>query len=183
MTIVSEFLKTSYRKYRSELRRYSLLLIAPLLLGIVLLLCVQSVTLRQLDSSGENSVRRFRAEAHGIVHELQIVSNSILADSALLDAAKADKRPDDPLTVSFTIQRHLDKSSFVSDVYLISKQQNCIYSRNAYFTYDALSTILDDFTGESIDSLANPDTFGWHILNTNYTAPYYLAAFPDSAVI
>lgn len=183
MTTVSEFLKTSYRKYRSELRRYCLLLIAPLLLGAVLLLCVQSVTLRQLDSSGENSVRRFRAEAHGIVHELQIVSNSILADSALLDAAKADQRPDDPLAVSFTIQRHLDKSSFVSDVYLISKKQNCIYSRNAYFTYDALSTILDDFTGENIESLSNPENLGWHILNTNYTAPYYLAAFPDGDAI
>lgn len=183
MTFISEFLKTSYRKYRSEFRRYSLLLIAPLLLGVVLLLCVQSVTLRQLDSSGESSVHRFRAEAHGIVHELQIVSNSILADSALLEVAKADERPADPLSVSHTIQRHLDKTSFVSDVYLISEKQDCIYSNKAYFTYDALGAILKDFTGESMESLTAPENLGWHILNSNYTAPYYLSAFPDGDAI
>lgn len=179
MKSLLNFLKTSYKKYRSEFRRYSLLLVAPLLLGCVLLACVQTVTLQQLDRSGDDSVRRFRAEAHGIVHELQMVSNSIVADSALQSVAKADARPSDPLTVSQTIQRHLAKSTYVSDAYLISEKQNCIYSRNAYFTYDALGAILDDSTGESVESLSQPDSLGWHILNANYTAPYYISAFPE----
>ncbi len=183
MKSLLNFLKTSYKKYRSEFRRYSLLLIVPLLLGCVLLACVQTVTLRQLDRSGDDSVRRFRAEAHGIVHELQMVSNSIVADSALQSVAKADSRPSDPLTVSQTIQRHLAKSTYVSDAYLISEKQNCIYSRNAYFTYDALGAILDDSTGESVESLSRPDSLGWHILNANYTAPYYISAFPEGDAI
>lgn len=183
MHFLFDFVKTSYKKYRSEFRRYSLLLIAPLLLGCALLLCVQTVTLRQLDRSGDDAVRRFRAEAHGIVHELQMVSNSITADSALQAIAKADSRPADPLSVSQTIQRHLAKSSFVSDAYIVSEKQDCIYSRNAYFTYDALAAILDDSTGESVESLSDPDNLGWHILNANYTAPYYISAFPESDAI
>lgn len=183
MSSLLNFLTTSYKKYRSEFRRYSLLLVAPLLLGCILLLCVQSVTLQQLDRSGDESVRRFRAEANNIVHELQMVSNSIVSDSALQSIAKADSRPDDPLSVSLTIQRHLAKSTFVSDAYLVSEKQNCIYSRNAYFSYDALSAILDDSTGESVESLSDPNSLGWHILNTNYTAPYYISAFPEGDAI
>lgn len=173
----------TFKKFRSELKRYQFLLWAPLLLSCVLLICVNAVTLDQLNKSGEDSVYRFRAEAHGIVRELQIVSDALVADGSLQEIVSDSQAPADPLLVPHIIRKHLTKNTFVSDVYLISEKHGYIYSQDAIYAYDALSTILGDFTGESIESLSNPDTFGWHILNADYTSPYYLAEFPDGEAI
>ena len=173
-------MKTKMRKYRGEFRRYGLLLAVPLLLCLALFFCVRSVMYRQLSENGETAVRGFRAEAYGVLRELQIVSDSIAADGALQEFVTRNARPDDPLSVSRILAAHCGDSPYISDVYLVCPEQSCIYSQKAYFNYDALPVILQDTAGIDPDALTDPDTLGWHILNANYAAPHYITAIPDS---
>lgn len=169
-------LRRKLKKYRHEFRRYSLLIIIPMVLGIVLFLCVRSITYKQLDESGSAAVDRFRAESYGVLHELQIVSESILSDMGLQDYV-AGQRPEDPLRVCESLREHLLSSPYISDVYLICQKQDSIYSSHALFSYDGLELILRDITGSDVANLRDAP-MGWHVLNANYAAPYYLSVFP-----
>lgn len=171
-------LKRKFLKYRHEFRRYSLLIIIPLLLGIILFFCVRSITYRQLNENGDSAVNRFRAEAYSVIRELQIVSESILSDSGLQEYVAMKEQPEDPLRVSQILQEHLVDSPYINDVYLICEKQDCIYSSRALFSYKGLEMILQDVTGSSTTALTDGN-MGWHVLNSNYAAPYYLSFFPD----
>ncbi len=173
-------IKVNFNRYRREFLRYGLLLLIPLLLGCVLFVCVSSVTNRQLNENGESSVQRFRAEVYGVVREMQLVSDSIIADGTLDAAMTQTSAPEDPLAISHLLNSHISHSPYVSDVFLINQAQDHIYSSNAVFAYNALNTILQGITGEDAQALLTAEGLGWHVLNSNYTAPYYLSAFPGS---
>lgn len=170
-------LKKKARKYRHEFRRYSLLIVIPMVLGIVLFFCVRSITYRQLRENGSTAVNRFRAEAHGVLHELQIVSESILSDSGM-QAFVTGARPEDPLQVSESLRKHLLSSPYISEIYLVSQKHDSIYSSRGLFSYDGLNLLLRNITGSDSANLKE-EPMGWHVLNANYAAPYYLSAFPD----
>jgi hypothetical protein len=148
-----------------------------MILGIILFLCVRSITDKQLEENGNTAVKRFRAEAYSVLHELQIVSGSILSDSGLQNYVTG-QRPEDPLQICESLRDHLVSSPYISEVYLICKDQGSVYSSRALFSYAGLDQILKNITGNETTDLEH-ESMGWHVLNSNYAAPYYLSAFPD----
>ena len=169
-----------YKKYRTEFHRYGLLLAAPLVLGIVLFFCVRAVTVGQMQQTGEYEVSRFAAHAHSIVHELDMVGDSLLADSTLRRFVSAPDSGTDPFDIVRTIRAHTSDSGSVSNAYLIVPGHSRVYGDRAYYTYEGLDAILASTIGESAEALEAPDILGWHILNSNYADPYYVAEYPDT---
>lgn len=169
-----------YKKYRTEFHRYGLLLVAPLVLGIVLFFCVRAITIGQMEQAGEYEVSRFAAHAHSIVHELDLAGNSLLADSTLSRFAAAPDSDTDPLDIVHTIQAYTAGSGSVREVYLIIPGHNRVYGKNAYYSYDGLNAILADTIGEGPEALESSDILGWHILNSNFVDPYYVAEYPGT---
>ena len=160
--------------YRSIMRQYRLLLILPLILGIVLFICVQFVTTRQIQQAGEMAAQRFHAQSYGILHEIEIVSDSLLSDGSFRRAMYAlDLDEFDPKEPCGTIRDHIRQSAFVSEVYVINPRQNRIYSDDSYYLYPGRPGTLLDIFPESYDIRLDTDS-GWHILNANYTPPYYI---------
>lgn len=167
--------KRKLKKYRHEFNRYALLIVIPLVLGMVLFFCVRSITGQQLNENGRTAVERFQAEVNGVLRELQMVSDAILSDRSLREYTQADA-PGDPFWVSESLREHLDASRYVSEVFLVSPGQERIISSKAVFSYDALEHILAGIVGN--DPAPGLEE-GWHVLNANYSSPYYLSVFPD----
>lgn len=165
--------------YRSLMRQYRLLLILPLLLGVVLFFCVQIVTTRQIQQAGDMAAQRFHAQSHGILHEIELVSDSLLSDGMFRqDMYSAGGDEFDPMELCNTIRSHIRQSEYVSDVYVISQKQGFIYSDNSYFLYPGRPGTLLEIFPDSYDIRLDTDS-GWHILNANYTPPYYITRLSD----
>ena len=169
-----------YKKYRTEFQRYGLLLAAPLVLGVVLFFCVRAVTVGQMEQVGEYEVSRFAAHAHSIVHELDMVGDSLLADSTLRRFVSDPNSNTDPFDIVHTIRAHTADSGSVNNVYLIVPGHSRVYGESAYYTYEGLDAILASTIGEGAEALESSDILGWHILNSNYADPYYVAEYPGT---
>lgn len=169
-----------YKKYRTEFHRYGMLLAAPLVLGLVLFFCVRAVTVRQMEQAGEYEVSRFAAHAHSIVHELDMVGDSLLADSTLRSFVSDPEQDMDPFDIVRTIRAHTAGSGSVSAAYLIVPGHSRVYSERASYTYDGLGAILASTIGQGPEALEDADILGWHILNSNYADPYYVAEYPGT---
>lgn len=170
-------------KYTGEIKRYSLLLLLPLLLGIVLLVCIHSITSAQIEQRGSETAKHFSANASGILRELQLVSDSLLNDGLFLQEITSDS-VSDPAGLCVVIRNHLHESPYVSNAYVISKKHQHIYSAGSYYLYDGLqsllrSIILQDLndSDEQLPISLNCEP-GWHVLNANYAPPYYVASIP-----
>lgn len=170
----------AYKKYRREFHRYGLLLAAPLVLGVVLFFCVRTVTVGQMKQAGEYEVSRFAAHAHSIVHELDMVGDALLADSTLRRFVSDPDGDTDPFDIVHTIRAHTADSGSVSSAYLIVPGHSRVYGEVAYYTYEGLDAILASTIGEGVEALETPDILGWHILNSNYADPYYVAEYPGT---
>lgn len=149
-----------YKKYRTEFHRYGLLLAAPLVLGIVLFFCVQAVTVGQMEQAGEYEVSRFAAHAHSIVHELDLVGDSLLADTTLRGLVSAPGSEIDPFDIVHAIRAHTADSGSVSNAYLIVPGHSRVYGESAYYTYEGLDAILASTIGEGPEALETPDILG-----------------------
>lgn len=178
--------KASFRskKYSSEIKRYFLLLLFPLVLGIALLICIHYITSAQIEQRGSTTAKHLSANASNILHEMQIVSDSLLNDRQFIQEITSDV-VSDPVELCSIIRNHLHGSAYVNSAYVVSEQQKHIYTANGYFQYDGLQAILSGLIsqGESSDEeyAVTPLNLspGWHILNSNYAPPYYVVAVSD----
>lgn len=172
------------KKYKSEIKRYILLLILPLILGIALFACVQSVISRQIEQTGNITAMHFQAQASGAIREMQLVSDSLLSDSKFMDDIRKDDYEDvDPLELCDIINSHLRESPYVRNAYVISQSHNHIYTDNGYYLYDGRTQLLSSIIASSVGSDASFELdmqLGWHILNSNYAPPYYVVSIPDA---
>lgn len=172
-----------FEKYRGEIKRYLLLLLLPLILGIALLLCIHAITSAQIEQRGNATAKHLSANASSILHEMQIVSDSLLNDSYFLHEITSDSISD-PSQLCITVRKHLRESSYVNNAYVVSKKHNHIYGADSYFLYDGLQPVLRDVIiqgqGGNENNLPlslNYDP-GWHILSASFAPPYYVASIP-----
>ncbi len=182
--------KRSYLKlnrYTSEIRRYSLLLLLPLLLGGVLLFCIQRITSTQIEQHGTATAQHLSSNASAILREMQLVSDSLLKDSQFIEELTASSAAD-PVALCECINDHLRESPYVSGAYVISEQHQHIYTQRGYFLYEGINAILDGLIPSTQASSSNEGelsldlTPGWHVLNANYAPPYYVVSIEKNGV-
>ena len=170
--------------YRSEIRRYSLLLLLPLVLGIALFVGVYLVTTRQVSRVGDMTVRHFEAEASGILRESHLVSDSILGDSAFLEnITKPGYEGVDPEELCRALKSHVEKSPFVHSACAVSPSQGHIYTEESYYLYEGSAALLSNilYPNSGVNDAAKPNLeAGWHILEANYAPPYHVAEVPGT---
>ena len=170
-------------KYAGEIKRYLLLLLLPLILGIALFFCIHAITSNQIEQRGTATAKHLSGNASGILHEMQLVSDSLLNDSYFLHEITSDSISN-PSQLCSTIRKHLHESSYVNNAFVVSKKHNHIYGADSYFLYDGLQTVLRDVVIQEQDENENTLPLslnydpGWHILNANFAPPYYVASIP-----
>lgn len=169
------------RTYTSEIKRYALLLLLPLVLGIALLFCIHQITSAQIEQRGNATAKHLSANASSILREMQIVSDSLLDDGQFMQEITAEQISD-PVALCEIIRTHLHKSPYVSSAYVISEQHQRIYSGNGHYLYDGITAVLssiilaDQSSGETYNGPLLDLEPGWHILNANYAPPYYVTS-------
>lgn len=172
------------KRFQGEIKKYLLLLLLPLILGIILFFSVMMVIRSQIEAQGSMTAMRFETQASNIFHEMKIVSDSLQEDASFMkNISEADPSAYNPLDICSAINGHLHESAFVSHAYLLCESQNHIYTDNAYYLYAAKPVILDSIlsisdNGGSTEAALPED--GWHILNTNYAAPFYVVTIHSS---
>lgn len=171
--------------FRSEILRYALLLILPLILSIALFFSVWNVITRQMDRDGTAVAEHFQVRTDRILRETEIVSNSILKDSKFLEFTQAPSF--DPSELCTLINRKVLDSPYVSAAYLFWEEQGQIYSERGTLSYLAVPAVLHDFRSSVYE---NPEdcftdaanlTPGWFVADGGYSPPYYVADAPHGA--
>lgn len=172
-----------FDRYTSEIRRYSLLLLLPLALGVVLLFCMHSITSAQIEQRGNATAQHLSSNASSILREMQLVSDSLLKDGQFIQEITAQSSSD-PAALCERIYSHLRESPYVSNAYVISERHQHIYTERAYFMYEGIDAILRDMLPSAETDAAGEDalnlTPGWHVLNGNYAPPYYVATISEN---
>lgn len=170
-------------RYTSEIRRYSLLLLLPLALGVVLLFCMHSITSAQIKQRGSATAQHLSSNASSILREMQLVSDSLLKDGQFIQEITAESSSD-PAALCERIYSHLRESPYVSSAYVISERHQHIYTERAYFMYEGIDAILRDMLPSTETDAAEESTLnlapGWHVLNGNYAPPYYVASICEN---
>lgn len=170
-------------RYTSEIRRYSLLLLLPLALGVVLLFCMHSITSAQIEQRGNATAQHLSSNVSSILREMQLVSDSLLKDGQFIQEITAQSSSD-PAALCERIYSHLRESPYVSNAYVISERHQHIYTERAYFMYEGIDAILRDMLPSAETDAAGEDalnlTPGWHVLNGNYAPPYYVATISEN---
>lgn len=170
--------------YTSEIKRYVLLLLLPLVLGVALMICIHYITSVQIEQRGRATAKHLSANASSILREMQIISDSLLEDGQFIQEITADA-VSDPVAMCEIIRNHLHKSPYVNSAYVISKPQQRIYSGSGYYHYDGIHAVLSSImsdgqtSSEGFSSSLLDLEPGWHILNANYAPPYYVTSITD----
>lgn len=171
--------------FRSEIHRYALLLVIPLILGIALLFSVRAVISHQMDRDGTAVAKHFQAKTDSVLRESEIVSNAILKDGKFLEYMES--KSFDPSEMCTLINRKVLDSPYVSSAYLLWEEQSQIYSERANISYLGLPAILQAFrpstyenTEDYIHEAANLEP-GWYVADGGYSPPYYVADAPGGA--
>ena len=165
---------------RESRRMHIALMLAPLLLCLVLFVCVHFVTVQQIENQGNLTVENFKTKAHGIIREMQIVSDALISDRDFHHAVNAASEQEfDPVALCETIKSHVDRSPYVSNAYVICKSLDTIYTDNGYYMYDGMRILLKRLISGDVADYELDISDGWHVLNTNYAPPYYVISVPN----
>lgn len=174
-------LKTMPRgKYRTEIKRYLLLLLIPVLLLTLLYINVNQVVKKQAEEYAELMVNHFYVQASSMLHEMQLVSNAILRDSdvtQILEAESANAL--DSLDICDIIRAGLKESPYVDHTYLICERSGNIYSDQGLFSGSSLPVLLAKIGSSKAELYVSDTEDEFHMLNENGLAPYCIHPIHD----
>lgn len=171
------------RKYRSELNRYLLLLLLPLILGVALFVSINYVITAQIEARAELVVNNFSEKSDAILREIQIIGNTLIKDRELRRALNTeDLSYEDSDDLCSLISDYANESTHIDGIYVISERTERIYSDKSRYAYESLAYItnkigldISAFTGE-----AAPSGTVWHILNRGGIAPFCVIPIPNA---
>lgn len=176
------YIKTwNWRKYRSEIRRYLLLLLIPIILMLFLYVNVNQVVTHQAEEYAQLVVNHFHVQSASMLHEMQLVGNAILRNSDI-DWVLKTKNANalDSLHICEILKDSLKESPYVQHVYLLCNNTGNIYSEQGLFTNESLSVILNNIGVEESDLEPISSEADFHMLNKSGLAPYCIFPIRDS---
>lgn len=171
-----------WRRYRSEIRHYLLLLLLPLVLLVALYAGVYKIISDQMTAYSELTLDRFYSQSTSMLRGMELMAESIQSNPVILgvfDETASDEIK--PMVICEQISAHLASDPYVSHAYLIVDSSGYIYSDQGYFNANSLDSILYEY-GISKETVKHQDASGSsHILNANNAPPFYVCQVKDSA--
>lgn len=164
---------TSWGRYRTEIRRYLLLLLLPVLVLALLYINANQVVTQQAEEYAELTVDHFHVQTSSMLHEMQLVSSAILRESdvsRILETDYADAT--DSLYICDIIRAGLRESPYVEHAYLICEKSGNIYSDQGLFGSSSLHVLLKRIGIDESELYAEGTETDFHMLNENGLAPY-----------
>lgn len=155
------------------LKKYSLLVILPLVCGTLLLAVIGGITRTQIDEYGRLTAQYFQSESGALLRSAEQISRLLSESGAVAEALRDGNA--DPFAVCGTIQRYVSQSDAVGEAYLCSSAQSRIYSSRAYWEYSPHTSLIG---AVRISELLDGGETGWHLLNGDDALPYYVARIP-----
>lgn len=165
-------------KYAGRLKKYLLLVMLPLLCGIVLLAVVWNITHKQIDEYGQLTTQYFQSEVAAMFGEAEHACAYLTRDEIFQDCIYADTMWDfDRSALREDIQKYVEESSYISDIYICCRNQEMIYSSSGYWEYTDYTALIKSAELSSI--LHDGVETGWHVLNEGDAVPFYIAQIPS----
>lgn len=171
--------KRKHKDYRMEIQQYFLLLLFPLFFCVILYLSIQRMVAVQTQENADNSIRQVYASLSSMMHEVDMVNNSIFINVALLSNANDAQAAlpytlEDPVSICRELEIHRGNSSFIKDIFLISKEWDGIYSTKGYYGMVSLDSILHgiQLTPDALERITEKT---WKMRTRSYLSdPYYI---------
>lgn len=167
-------------KYRTEIKRYLLLLLIPLLLLTVLYFNVNQVITQQMEEYAELTVNQFYTQSSSMLHEMKLVSSAVLRDSEIVNVLQ-DENADvmNSLHICDTIRNYLVDSSYVQHAYLVCEKSGKIYSEQGLYSGASLPAILSNIGATDTELSGASSEGNFHVLNETRMAPYCIVPAQD----
>lgn len=167
-------------KYRAEIKRYLVLLLIPVLLLALLYMNVNHVVSQQAEDYAKLMTDHFYVQTSSMLHEMQLVCNTILRDSDVAKILETDAASSlDSLHICTIIQDGLKESPYVQHAYLFCKKSGNIYSDGGLFDGDSLSVLLDKIGTDESQLSGSAEAADYHVLNKSGMAPYCIFQIRD----
>lgn len=160
-------------KFRTEIKKYALLLLIPVALLLILYINVDHVVTEQAEEYAELTMDHFYVQSSSMLHEMELVSNAILNSndtSATLRAESVNSL--DALYVCDIIRRGLAESPYVLHAYLICDRSDVILGDEGLFGGSSLSSLAEKIGFDAAELNGTFAAASYHLLNGKGLAPY-----------
>ena len=165
------------RSHLRELKKYSLLVVLPLVCGLILLAMIWNITRTQINEYGKLTTQYFKSEVDSMFHEAELACSYLTSDDFFIDCINADSTADfDEFALCRNIGRYTAQSKYISEIYVCNSNLKRIHSSRAYWEYSPYTSIIKSTQLSSL--LHDQVETGWHVLNSDDAVPYYIAHVP-----
>ncbi len=163
-----------FQKYRSEIKRYVLLLFIPILLLILLFAGVRTVTTRQMEKHADAITARFRARIDAAFQDIEMVSDLVFSDSII---SRHLQGGDQDIHEEYTLIRNqlanmARASSTVAHIYIIREDTRQIISDEGLISPISFSYFLNEIGIDEQEYETIGEKTQFTLLNKYRTAPY-----------
>ena len=183
---MNRLLKNNRNERFNWKRIYLPLIIVPLFLCVFLSFAVYLVTNGQLKQTGQITVEKFYAQSSSIINELKIVTDSLLGNDQFISMVTQASVSDDEINkIVRTVRNQTSKTPYVQNALVISKKHDMIYTDQAVYSYDSLTSLLLSslaFSTTEANTLIHEEDLheGWCMPSNSYSSPYYVSVIKDS---
>ena len=160
-----------------ELKKYSLLVLLPLVCGLILLAVIWNITHNQIEEYGKLTTQYFRSEVVSMFEEAERTCTYLRSDEFVMEYIGADSPTDFlPAALSQNIRKYTTESDCIGDIYICNSNQSRIYSSRSDWKYTPFTSLIK--STQLSDLLYDGVETGWHVLNSDDAVPYYIARIP-----
>lgn len=160
-----------------KLKKYSLLVLLPLVCGLVLLTVIWNITQTQIDEHGKLTAQYFRSEVVSMFHEAERACRYLRGDSFFLEYIQSDDPSGfDRFALCDNIRKYTTESECISEIYVCNSNQARIHSSQAYWKYSPYTSLIKSTELSSL--LYDGVETGWHVLDSDDSIPYYIEQIP-----
>ena len=165
------------RKHTDELKKYSLLVLLPLVCSLVLLAVIWHITNTQIAEHGGLTGRYFKTEVDSMFGDGEVACSYLIRDEFFLNCISAESYGEyDSFALCDTILKYTSHSKYISEIYVCNSNQNRIHSSQGYWVYSPYTSLIKS---TELSSLLHEDVkTGWHVLNSDDAVPYYIQKIP-----
>ncbi len=179
-------LKNQKINFRQEIRRYIILLVIPLFFCVILYFSVQNISYKQYKLSAEHTVEQFQLQISSMMHEVNLISDSLVSDFIALDnnTGNTDRllyNYSNPSSICRQISIQKEHCAYIDRIYFISEKQQYIFSDGGYFNLASLESILKKM-GIDYDSFFAIEETEWNMMaDSHLGSPYCIAPFRSNS--
>ncbi len=164
---------------------YLPLIVVPLVLFMVLSILIFIIMDGQLKKAGNLSAEKFYALSQSALNEMKIASDNLQENRIFVSYMLSDRlTSEDNEEITNMLYRQVSNLPYVSEIIVISPEQENVYTSKARYKYDSFRVIFSqqgiatasDDPKELEDYGLKP---GWAVTDGTYGVPFYVSEVTD----